>query len=119
MAFATFAQALVTAKVVTQGVADLHHDRIARSDAETDMERRRAASKRGQERRRAHKEREAERRGESVDRVTARTRESFDRAGAVMDTDDIVKVSGVWLWRKGPHRGKPVSAKALAKRHIW
>jgi hypothetical protein len=119
MAFATFAQALVTAKAVTQGVADLHHDRIARSDAEADMERRRAASKRGQERRRSRKEREAQQRSEAVDRVTARTRARFDRTGAAMSADDIVKVSGVWLWRKGVHRGKPVSPKALAKRHIW
>ena len=119
MAFGTLAQSLADAGVVTQGVADLHHDRIKRADVEADMERRRAASERGRERRRAREEREEQRRGESVDRVTARTRARFDRTGAAMNADDIVKAAGVWVWRTGPHRGKPVSAKALAKRHIW
>jgi hypothetical protein len=119
MAFGTLSQALANAGVVTQGVADLHHDRIKRADADADMERRRAASKRGEERRRARKEREAGRRSEAVSHVAARTRASFDRTGAAVVADDIVKVRGVWVWRKGAHRGKPVSAKALAKRHIW
>jgi len=35
-----------------------------------------------------------------------------------VDADEIVRVEGVWVWRTGRHTGKPVSAKALAKRGI-
>lgn len=116
-AFATMSAAFAAFGLAADKAVAEHNSRITREDEAVARDARRAAWKRGEKRREARAAREAEQRRESIARVAAEDRRQFEDR-EVFDCDDIVKVSGVWVWRKGAHRGKPVGAKALAKRHI-
>ena len=101
--FSTLAHALAQTGLVSTSAAKAEGDRITRAEAREAREARMEAGKR--------------RKAQKVARAVAQDRRQFE-AREGLDCDEIVKVSGVWMWRTGRHMGKPVGAKALAKRGV-
>ena len=118
MSFSTLASALARAGIIPAEQAEARAHEIAQRDKAIATRRRIHAEQRRAARRRARREADVLAMHEGVARMAAECRERFDRAQGRVDADEIVKVSGVWTWRTGRHAGKPVGAKALAKRGV-
>ena len=118
MGFHTFAHALAQTGLVTTEQAAARGREIAAQEALEAREARRVAWERGEARREKRRAEARNRRVAAVAVQTAEDRHQFEAREVTLDADEIVRVEGVWVWRTGRHKGKPVGAKALAKRGI-
>ena len=115
MGFSIMASALAQTGLRTRTQAEREGARIAQAEAEEARAARKAAWEAGEARRKASFERAKAARRAAVSLQVAASRAAFEAAPEVFDREDVIKVRGVWTWRRGRWAGRPVAEETLRK----